>query len=120
MGFLKRDAGQKQATATADPDALAVAQLRKAGADPSMPHETRHFLYVPGVKASQQVARSLKRPDRRIEIETSARQGYWLVAVIQSIVVTPESIAALRTELEAAVAPFGGEYDYWQVAVANG
>ncbi|MGD0862884.1 MAG: ribonuclease E inhibitor RraB [Candidatus Limnocylindrales bacterium] len=118
MSFLKKDGGQKPAAA--DPDALAVEQLRKAGADPSMPHETRHFLYVPGVKAAQQVARALKRPDRRIEIETSARKGYWLVAVIQSVVVTPETIAALRTEFEAAVEPLGGEYDYWQVAVANG
>jgi hypothetical protein len=118
MGFLKRDQGPKPATV--DPDTLAVEELRKAGADPSMPHETRHFLYVPGVKAAQQVARSLERPDRRIEIETSARKGYWLVAVIQSVVVTRESISALRTEFEAAVAPLGGEYDYWQVAVANG
>lgn len=118
MSFLRRDARPKPATA--DPDALAVEELRKAGADPSLPHETRHFLYVPGVKAAQQLARSLKRPDRRIEIETSARKGYWLVAVIQSVVVTPESISALRTEFEAAVAPLGGEYDYWQVAVANG
>ena len=118
MGFLKRDVGQKPAPP--DPDALVVAQLRKAGADPSMPHETSHFLYVPGVKAAQQVARSLKRPDRRIEIETSARKGYWLVAVIQSVVVTPEAIAALRSEFESAVTPLGGDYDYWQVAVANG
>jgi hypothetical protein len=118
MGFLRRDGGRKPAPL--DPDALAVAQLLKAGADPSMPHETSHFLYVPGVKAAQQVARALKRPDRRIEIETSARTGYWLVAVIQSVVVTPESIAALRSEFEAAVTPLGGDYDYWQVAVANG
>ena len=118
MSFIKKERVRKPAKV--DPDALAVDELRKAGADPSMPHETRHFLYVPGVKAAQQVARSLKRPDRRIEIETSARTGYWLVAVIQSVVVTPETIAALRTEFEAAVEPIGGDYDYWQVAVANG
>ena len=118
MSFLRRAAGQKQETETAE--ALAVEQLRKAGADPTRPHETRHFLYVPGVKAAQQVAQSLKRPDRRIEVDTSARKGYWLVAVIQSVVITPESPGALRTEFEAALAPLGGEYDYWQVAVANG
>ena len=118
MSFLRRAAGQKQETETAE--ALAVEQLRKAGADPTRPHETRHFLYVPGVKAAQQVARSLKRPDRRIEVDTSARKGYWLVAVIESVVITPESLGALRTEFEAALTPLGGEYDYWQVAVANG
>lgn len=118
MSFLKRNPGPKPVAV--DPDTLAIEQLRKAGADPSVPHETRHFLYVPGVKAAQQVARSLQRPDRHIEIETSARKGYWMVAVIQSVVVTPEAISALRTEFEAAVAPLGGEYDYWQVAVDNG
>jgi hypothetical protein len=101
-----------------DPDVAAVEQFRKAGGDPSRPHETRHFLYVPGVKGAQAVARSLRRPDRRVEVDTSARKGYWLVAVIQPVVVTPPAIAALREEFEQAAKPFGGEYDYWQVELA--
>ena len=120
MGLLRRVPKDGSTLSVADPTALARDQLRRAGADPLLPHETSHFLYVPGVKAAQQVARSLQRADRRIEIETSARTGFWLVAVVQSIVVTSETLAALRTEFEAAVAPAGGEYDYWQVAVANG
>ena len=118
MGLSSRD--EARGRAGSNPSALVAEQLRKAGADPSKPHQTNHFLYVPGVKAAHQVARSLERPDRRIEIETSARKGYWLVAVIQSVVVTPDSIAALRSEFEAALTPLGGTYAYWQVAVANG
>jgi hypothetical protein len=118
MGPSSRDAARQRAGS--NPSELVAEQLRKAGADPSKPHQTSHFLYVPGVKAAQQVARSLERPGRRVEIETSARKGYWMVAVIQPVVVTPDTIDALRSEFEAALAPLGGSYAYWQVAVDNG
>jgi len=98
----------------------AIAQMRRAGADPSIPHQTRHFMYVPGVKAAQKLARVLKKQSRHVEVDTSARKGYWLVVVRQSMIVTPDAIAALRTELEAAARPLGGEYDRWQVDVAGG
>lgn len=117
MGFLKR--ASNQPAPTADPTALAREQLRGAGADLEKPHETRHFLYIPGVRSAQKVARSLQRSDRHIEIETSARTGFWLVVVIQSVVVTPETMRGIRTELVAAASQAGGEYDSWQVAVAN-
>jgi hypothetical protein len=115
MGFLRKSNNHPSKP---DPAETALEQLRRAGADPDAPHQTRHFLYVPGVKAAQDLARKLKRPNRRVEVETSARKGYWLVAVIQPIVVTPPTLAALRTELESAARPFGGVYDYWQVDLA--
>jgi hypothetical protein len=120
VGFLKRASRDKSPAQSVDQTALAREQLRSAGADLDMPHETRHFLYVPGVKSAQTVARALRRPDRRIEIETSARTGYWLVVVIQPLVITPDTMGDLRAELVSAAAPVGGEYDSWQVAIANG
>jgi hypothetical protein len=102
-----------------DPYLTAMADLRRAGADPSRPHETRHFIYAPGVKAAQQLARSLRQANRRIEIETSARKGRWLVVVIESIPITPDAVSALREELEAAARRAGAEYDVWQVFVAG-
>jgi hypothetical protein len=103
-----------------DPTEIARDQLRREGANPDLPHETRHFLYVPGAKAAQQVARSLAAgPKRRVDVETSARKGYWMVAVTESVAITPAAMAGLRAELEAAAAPVGGEYDRWQVVVAN-
>ncbi len=119
MDFLKRGSGDEP-PAPVDPAVAAAAQMRRAGADPTVPHQTRHFLYVPGVKAAQQLARHLKSGSRHVEVDTSARKGYWLVVVRQSMVVTPEAIAGLRTELETAAAPFGGEYDRWQVDLAGG
>jgi hypothetical protein len=116
VAFLKRSRSEQ---APSDPYLTAVADLRRAGADPARPHETRHFIYVPGVKAAQQLARSLSQPDRRVEVETSTRKGQWLVIVIQTIPITPEAVMALRGALESAAHAAGAEYDFWQVAVAG-
>ena len=117
MGFLRRPpTGVKPGAG--DPDVASVEQMRRDGADPAVRHQTRHFIYVPGAKAAQALARSLRVPDRTVGVETSARRGYWLVVVEQPMIVSPESIRALRRELEAAAGPFNGEYDRWQVDVA--
>lgn len=119
MGFLKRGSSEKRPDPV-DPDQAAIDGLRQAGADPSVPHKTRHFIYVPGVKAAQQLARALRNPDRQVEVDTSARKGYWLVVVCLSMIVTPDAIAGLRTELEAAAKSVGGDYDRWQVELEGG
>lgn len=116
MSFLHRPA--HNSAPQVDPDVAAIESMRRAGADPSVPHPTRHFLYVPAVKAAQHVARSLRGPNRSIEIETSARNGYWLVVVSQPMLVTPESIASARVEFETAAHSVGGTYDRWQVDLA--
>jgi hypothetical protein len=117
VGFLRRPPAGDQ-PGTGDPDVAVVEQMRRDGADPTLRHQTRHFIYVPGAKAAQALARSLKAPDRTIEVDTSARRGYWLVVVEQPMLVSPESIRDLRRELEGAARPFNGEYDRWQVDVA--
>jgi hypothetical protein len=120
VGSQKQAPGDKPDSSATDSVTLALEQLRQSGADPSVPHQTRHFIYVPGVKAAQQLARLLKNPRRQVEIDTSARTGYWLVVVTKSMVVTPEAMATLRAEFEAAAKPLGGEYDRWQVDVEGG
>jgi len=116
LPFLKRSQPEQSPP---DPYLAAVSDLRRAGADLSQPHETRHFIYAPGVKAAQHLARTLRQQNRRVEVETSARKGRWLVIVIQSIAITPDGVAALRGELEAAARAAGAEYDVWQVAIAG-
>ncbi len=118
MGFLRRSPPKPAA-----PENVVVPvaeQLRRAGADPAVPHVTRHFLYVPGVKAAQQVARKVKSHGRDVDVETSARTGYWLVIVAQSMLVTEETLDAVRREFEAIAREVGGEYDRWQVDIAGG
>jgi hypothetical protein len=120
VGFLRRAPAAKTEADVTDPVKLALDQLRHAGADPEVPHPTRHFIYVPGVKAAQQLAHVLKNPRRQVEIDTSARKGYWLVVVKESMIVTPQTMALLRTEFESAAGPLGGDYDRWQVDVQGG
>jgi hypothetical protein len=118
LGFLKRPNTSRPAGAD-DNFSVMLDRLRKAGADPAVPHVTRHFMYVPGVKAAQQVAREVKAPGRNVEIDTSARQGFWLVVVSQSMLLSADQMAALRTEFETAAQAVGGEYDRWQVDIAG-
>jgi hypothetical protein len=120
MSSMKQAAGEKPGAPTIDSVKLAIAQLQRAGTDPTVPHETRHFIYVPGVKSAQTLARQLKTPRRLVDVDTSARQGYWLVVVRQSMVVTPQAMADLRAEFEATAGPLGGEYSRWQVDVVGG
>jgi len=119
MSFLRRSGTSGAGVARGDPAAVSAA-LRKAGADPSVPHVTRHFMYVPGVKAAQQVARSVRGDGRSVDVETSARWGFWLVVVSQSMVVTSDNLSSVRTEFETAVRSVGGAYDRWQVDIAAG
>ena len=118
MDFMRKAPGDKP-TGPVDPDVQALDSMRRAGADPTVPHQTRHFIYIPGVRAAHDLARAVKKPGREVEIDTSARKGYWLVVVSESMLVTPDAIAALRSEFEAAAAPVGGQYDRWQVDVAG-
>lgn len=119
MGLLKHVTGERAEAPVIDPVSQALDQLGHAGADPTAPHQTRHFIYVPGLEAAQKVARLVKSPERQVEIDTSAQQGYWLVVVRESLVVTSETMEALRTEFEAAARPLGGHYDRWQVDIAR-
>jgi hypothetical protein len=115
VSFLRRPSAAKQPVLPADPLALAQESLVRAGADTSQPHLTRHFIFVPGVLNAQRAARALRRGDRDIGIDTSARKGYWLVTIVQTMDITAETAAAVRAEFEAAVHPLGGEYDTWHV-----
>ncbi|HEY5487983.1 MAG TPA: ribonuclease E inhibitor RraB [Candidatus Limnocylindrales bacterium] len=115
MGFLRRAMGDKSARSDSDAIAMAREQLSQLGADPDQPHTTRHLLYLPSVAAAQQAARALRKPDRRIDIEPSGRKGFWLVIVTQTVVITPETIAQINSEIALALELFGGEYDRWQV-----
>jgi hypothetical protein len=118
VSFYARASGGSQ-TPLADHASFAEELLRQAGEDPDLPHQTRHYLYLPGVARAQRAAWDLHKPDREIDIDTSARKGYWLVVVTQRVVITAEVLASLRAEMEAVVQPLGGEYDTWQLDLAR-
>jgi len=114
---IKRDRADKPGPPVKDPISTVLDEIRQAGSDPTVPHQTRHFIYVPGVKPARRLAQLLKKSSRQIEIDTSARQGYWLVVIRESLIITPETMAALRAEFAATAGPLGGQYDRWQVDI---
>jgi hypothetical protein len=118
VGFLRRPT-ESRPGATGDDFHAMIDRLRRAGVDPAVPHVTRHFMYVPGVKAAQRLARELKAAGRSVDVETSARRGFWLVIVSQSMILTKEQMSSVRAEFEAAARSVGGEYDRWQVDLAG-
>jgi hypothetical protein len=119
VSFSARGSGRSQAPSAGRVTALAEELLRRAGADPGLPHQTRHYLYLPGVARAQRAAWDLHKPDREIAIDTSARKGYWLVVVTQRTLITAEVLAGLRAEMEAVIEPLGGEYDAWQLDLSG-
>ena len=97
-------------------DQLVLEQLESLGADLSQPREVRHYLYFPAETAASEVADALATEGFTIEKDRGADGRSWLVLAIQTMVPTPESIAALRTRLTAVADERGGEYDGWEAA----
>ena len=96
---------------------MTLDQLEKAGANLGRGRETVHYLYLPTQQAAERVAHDLAREDRQIETRPAATGSSWLVLLKQHVVVSEESIAALRGEFESAASALGGEYDGWEAAV---
>src|SRR2546421_9502832 len=115
MAFLRRLIGSKPKSA-ASLDALTIQELAKR-ADLSRPRETLHYLYVPTQDAAQEAEQALRAEDRKIEVRPAATGPGWLVLITQSMIVTPESIAGARSEIEAVSTRLAGEYDGWEAAV---
>jgi len=116
MGFLRKLLQRRQAP-TGDLDAMTLRYLAGAGADLGLARETIHYLYVPTRQAAERAALDLARDGRHIETRAAATGGNWLVLVKEHLVVSDESIEALRREFEAAANTLGGEYDGWEAAV---
>lgn len=106
------------ADAGADPDTLALEELRKAGVDVQAPQAVVHHLLFPTAEAVEPVAKELV--GRGFEVngvhEPRLREGKpFLLIARKPLVPTRENLRALRAELTALAAPHGGEYDGWQV-----
>ena len=115
-GILKRLFGAKEVDQAAL-DAATIAAVRGAGADLAQPRETRHYLYVPTEEAATTLAGDLAREGREVEARPAATGDNWLVLVVQTMVVNPDTIAEARREFEPAAVGAGGDYDGWEAAI---
>jgi hypothetical protein len=117
VSFLKRLLGAK--SQRADPkalDDLTIAEVAKRAANMSVPRDTNHYLYLPTEEAAKAVAAAVAQPGRNVKARPAATGSNWLVLVNQEMVVSDATIADVRREFSAAVAPYGGDYDGWEAA----
>jgi hypothetical protein len=105
--------------ALCDLDAATIQQLERAGADLSQPRETLHYLYVGTHQDADRAKKMLARPGRSVETRPVASGSGWLVLLKTDMVARLEAIHGLRTEIEAAAAQVGGDYDGWEAAVPD-
>jgi hypothetical protein len=61
----------------------------------------------------------LAHPERMTETQPAASGSGWLVLLKTDMVVGLEANHGLRTEIEAAAAQLGGDYDGWEAAVPD-
>jgi hypothetical protein len=97
-------------------DGAVLEQLRDAGADLSKPRDVRYYLYVTTQDAATQVANQVAAEGRTVEVSPSATGSDWLILVNEQAVVDAETLAARRSEFEAALDPVDGVYDGWEAA----
>ena len=93
-------------------DELVLDHLVRLGGDPSTPHETHHFLYLPTLGGADAVARALHRDGWSTSVEES--EGAWLVIAVRTHTLTSKLVRDTRTRLARLAAKHGGVYDGWE------
>jgi regulator of ribonuclease activity B len=96
----------------AEADELVLDHLVRRGCDPSLPRETRHFLYVGEPAAAEAVASALGEDGWTTRVERS--DGAWLVVARHVAAVTSQAVRETRSRLEALASEYGGFYDGWE------
>jgi hypothetical protein len=96
-------------------DERVLDHLARLGCDPSLPRETRHFLYFAVPKAAEFVASALHADGWTTCVEPS--DGAWLLVARHVAVVTSRAVRDTRLRLEALAAEHGGFYDGWEAPI---
>jgi hypothetical protein len=97
-------------------DQRVLDHLAQLGCDPSVPRETRHFLYLPAQGGAEVVARALGADGWSTSIERS--EGAWLVVATRAHTLTVELVHETRARLAALASVHGGLYDGWEAPTA--
>jgi hypothetical protein len=93
-------------------DERVLGHLARLGCDPSVPRETRHFLYLPAHGGAEAVARALGSDGWSTSIERS--EGAWLIVATRARTLTLELVRETRARLAALASEHGGVYDGWE------
>ena len=93
-------------------DELVLDHLARRGCDPSLPRETRHFLYFGAPTAAESVASTLRADGWTTRVEPS--EGAWLLVARHVAAVTSAAVRETRSRLEALASEHRGFYDGWE------
>jgi Regulator of ribonuclease activity B len=96
-------------------DERVVDHLAMLGCDPSLPRETRHFLYFGAPTRAESVASALRADGWSTSVEES--EGAWLLVARHVAALTSNAVRDRRALLEALAAEHGGFYDGWEAPV---
>jgi hypothetical protein len=130
MSFLRRLFGSEppddvrseaddDAHAASAGDAMILEQLRRAGADLSLPREVIHYLYLPNETAAQTAADRLRPVGFTIEVRPipgAPGPNPWLVQATIEQVLTDDAVATARRLFTQLAVATSGEYDGWEAA----
>ncbi|MDX6440923.1 MAG: hypothetical protein QOE43_652 [Gaiellaceae bacterium] len=96
-------------------DERVLDHLARLGCDPSVPRETRHFLYLPARGGAEAAARSLEADGWSTSVERS--EGAWLLVATRARTLTLDMVRETRAGLAALASEHGGVYDGWEAPV---
>jgi hypothetical protein len=96
-------------------DERVLDHLARLGCDPSVPRETRHFLYLPARGGAEAAARSLEADGWSTSVERS--EGAWLLVATRARTLTLDLVRETRARLAALASEHGGVYDGWEAPV---
>jgi len=102
-----------------DPDALTLAELKKAGSDLSKPHLIEFFLYFPNREPAEEVAEILRSEGYELAVSLGADNVNWLCFATKPLIPSQKTLAAIRDHFEALVNTRSGEYDGWGTTIVK-
>ena len=101
-------------------DKAVIAQLASLGADVEQPREVNHHLYFGDEGAARTVEDLLLEQGFAAEKRPAAAgPKKWCVFASHAIVVSPQDMDSLATNLERLAKDHSGEYDGWEAALKN-
>ncbi len=101
------------------PDAAALNQLARAGANLIRPHPIEFFLYFPTRDAADRAAERVKVFGLEPTVSAAANGNLWLVFATRTMVPAERELARLRKVFVAIAAAEQGEYDGWGAPVVK-
>jgi hypothetical protein len=110
----KREPAQPSLKPSApDPDSEVLYQLAVAGVDLTKPQEPGFFLYFGQRESADLAAREIEAAGFSTTVELGAGGEQWLCIAKKTMVLTRDSLVAIRIAFSELATRYDGEYDGW-------